>query len=133
MLFLQEVFMEAICMADFNLRRVAKLLLNEPAEMFVDGFHDGDGIWFFGEIKDIIRSISQERFGVPITNQMQVYLDSHPDDIAEGVHNISVYGLPCHLYNWQPQSSFRGLVILASDNEFKEIAKDRLKTFFQIL
>lgn len=131
--------MEAICKADFDLRLIASIvakresgrteILDEPAGLPVDGYHDGDGIWFFGEMTDVIRIISWERFGVAIGKQMHVYLDSHPDSIPDGVHDISVYGLLCRLYKWKSQTSYRGLVVLASDSEFQEIAIDCLKTF----
>jgi hypothetical protein len=61
------------------------------------GYHDIYGVWFFGQLKGIIRQIGTERFGVELGNMMHVYVDLEPMKIGTGIHDITVYDHPCRL------------------------------------
>jgi len=78
-------------------------------------YHDIYGVWFFGQLKGIIRQIGTERFGIELGNMMHVYVDAEPMKIATGIHDITVYDHPCRLYKWLAQGYHRGLVVLVDD------------------
>lgn len=122
--------MEAICKADFDKRVKAH---NDAANALKQaekegkstrgiivpeiGFHDIYGVWFFGQLKEIIRQIGIERFGVDLDNIMHVFVDIEPKKVSDGIVDITVYSHPCRLYKWMAQGYHRGLVVLAGDEE----------------
>ncbi len=109
--------MEAICKSDFDLLVAAK----ERAEKLKGskipkvGYHDCYGIWFLGEMVEIIRVVGLDKFEVNLEKTMHVFIDEDPQKITAGIHVIGVYGHECRLYKWQAQGYHRGLVVLASD------------------
>lgn len=113
--------MEAICKADYDKRVKAK----EAAEKEVKqkpsvtvppvGFHDSYGIWFSGNLCGVIHEIQLSKFGVDLEKWMHVFVDSAPGKIADGIHDITVYGRQCRLFKWMAQGYHRGLVVLADD------------------
>jgi len=117
--------MEAICKADYNQRvrinahaaREQMLRKGEEKKVTVPtvGFNDIYGVWFFGKLADCIRRTALERFGVTLETQMHVYVDSEPNTIGDGIHEVQVYGHYCKLYKWMAQGYHRGLVVLADD------------------
>ena len=120
--------MNAICKADYDKRTAAYddavKAINMAKEKRMPtggiilpevGYHDIYGLWFFGELKGIIRQIGTERFGVELGNKMHVYVDVEPVKIATGIHDITVYDHRCRLYKWLAQGYHRGLVVLVDD------------------
>lgn len=97
----------------------------EKQELIVPkvGFHDIYGAWFFGLLSDIIRQTARERFAIELHRMMHVFVDLEPKKIADGVHDISVYGHSCRLYKWMAQGYHRGLVVLADDDTGKAMAQ----------
>ena len=120
--------MEAICKPDFEIREKAhsdalkavedaqkKGLATNGIIVPEIGYHDIYGVWFFGRLKEIVRQIGSEKFGVELGKQMHVFTDVEPKKISDGIHDISIYGNPCQLYKWMAQGYHRGLVVLADD------------------
>lgn len=120
--------MEAICKADYDKRVKAYKVVAEALEKAKKerkpigdiilpeiGFHDIYGVWFFGILKEIIRKIGTEQFGVDLGKQMHVFVDVDPKKINDGIHDITVYGQQCRFYKWMAQGYHRGLVVLAND------------------
>ncbi|MFZ4856786.1 MAG: hypothetical protein ACOYL3_10355 [Desulfuromonadaceae bacterium] len=120
--------MEAICKADFDLRVKAYKIADEAMTQAKKekkstsgiivpeiGFHDIYGVWFFGRLKESIRRISLDQFGVKLDEQMHVFVDEEPKKIGNGIHDIKVYGNLCKLYKWIAQGYHRGLVVQADD------------------
>ena len=129
--------MEAICKADFDKRakahKVAEEALEQPKKdkkpiggMVVPeiGFHDIYGVWFLGRLKEIVRQIGTEQFGVDLGKMMHVYVDIEPKKIGNGVYDVTVYGHPCRLFKWMAQGYHRGLVVLADDEVGKRDAEE---------
>ncbi|GAM10477.1 hypothetical protein OR1_02766 [Geobacter sp. OR-1] len=81
------------------------------------GYEDCYGIWFHGRLIEVIRQIGIERFKVDLGKQMHVFIDREPKKIADGIHELTVYGHPCRLYKWMAQGFHRGLVVLQDDAE----------------
>jgi hypothetical protein len=121
--------MEAICKADFDIRVKAYKVAEEALEQVKKekkstsgiivpeiGFHDIYGVWFFGQLKEFIRKIGSERFGIDLGTMMHVFVDSEPKKICNGVQEVTVYGHQCSLYKWMAQGYNRGLVVLADDD-----------------
>lgn len=79
------------------------------------GFFDIYGVWFHGRLVEELQNISRERFSIPLGDQVHVYISVEPNKIADGIHDLTVYGLPCRLYKWMAQGYHRGLVVLADD------------------
>lgn len=79
------------------------------------GFYDIYGVWFHGRLVEELQGIGRDRFGTPIGDQVHVYVNIEPNMIADGIHDLTVYGLPCRLYKWMAQGYHRGLVVLADD------------------
>jgi len=120
--------MDAICKADFEKREKAH---NAAVKAVEDakkkglstngiiipeiGYHDIYGVWFFGNLKEIVRQIGTERFGVDLGKMMHVFTDVEPKKIDDGIHDITVYGNQCRLYKWMAQGYHRGLVVLVVD------------------
>jgi len=120
--------MDAICKADYDRRTAAYndvvKAINRAIEKRMPtsgivipevGYHDIYGVWFFGQLKGIIRQIGTERFGVELGEMMHVYVDVEPKKIAAGIHNITVYDHSCRLFKWMAQGYHRGLVVLVDD------------------
>lgn len=120
--------MEAICKVDFDKREKAHKEAEKALEQAKKegrptggivvpeiGFYDIYGVWFFGRLKENIRQVGMERFGVDLTKMMHVFTDVEPKKISDGIHDISVYGYECRLYKWMAQGYHRGLVALADD------------------
>lgn len=121
--------MEAICKTDFDRRvksyedayvALAKTKREKKATNGIIiipdvGYYDIYGVWFFGRLKEIIRQVGREKFGVDLGKQMHVFVDVEPKKISDGIHNITVYGHRCRLYKWTAQKYHRGLVVLADD------------------
>jgi hypothetical protein len=120
--------MEAVCKADFDKRtkthndaekalEQAKKEGKSTSGIAVPevGYHDIYGVWFFGNLKEIIQQIGNERFGVDLGKMMHAFTDVEPKKIGDGIHNITVYGYPCRLYKWMAQGYHRGLVVLVDD------------------
>ena len=120
--------MNAICKSDYDKRTAAcdeayrALNMAKRMNMPTNGiiipkteYHDIYGVWFFGELKGIIRQIGTERFGVELGNMMHAYVDVEPVKIGTGIHDITVYGHPCQLNKWLAQGYHRGLVVLVDD------------------
>lgn len=110
--------MEAICKADsrakaYDAAEIAALKCGD--ELPKVGFRGIYGVWFFGLLKEVIRTIGKERFGVDLGNMMHVYVDVEPKTISDGVHAITVYSHECRLYKWLAQGYHRGLVVLNDD------------------
>ncbi|MBT0664513.1 hypothetical protein KI809_09395 [Geobacter pelophilus] len=91
------------------------------------GFHDIYGVWFSGLFKEIIITIGKERFGIDLGNMMHVYVDV-AKTIADGVHDITVYGHECRLYKWLAQGYHRGLVVLKDDVRGNQAAEVYLES-----
>ena len=121
--------MEAICKPDFEKRVKA----NKAAEKAIEqakkegkptsgiiipdiAFHDIYGVWFFGQLKEIIRQIGKEQFGIDPGKMMHVFVDIDPDLINDGIHEIIVYDLQCRLFKWMAHGYNRGLVVLNDDD-----------------
>jgi len=79
------------------------------------GYFDIYGVWFFGKLKGIVRDIARTRFNFELQKMTHVYVDVEPKDLADGIHDITVYGHACRLYKWTAQGYHRGLVVLADD------------------
>jgi hypothetical protein len=90
--------MEAICKADFDKRVKAfneaeKLLEQAKKEgkptsgIIVPsiGYHDIYGVWFFGQLKEIIGQIGTDRFSVDLGKMMHVFTDVEPKNIGDGI------------------------------------------------
>lgn len=120
--------MEVICKADFDKRikaheNAVKALEHAKKEgkptsgiaVPEVGYHDIYGVWFFGQLKEIIGQIGTEQFGVDLGIMMHVFTDVEPKKIGDGLHDIAVYGYMCRLYKWTTQGYHRGLVVLADD------------------
>jgi hypothetical protein len=120
--------MEAICKADYEKRtkayETAMVALKQDekekkstSRIIVPevGFHDIYGVWFFGRLKEIIKRVGSERFGVELGKQMHVFVDVEPKKITDGIHEITVYRHTCRLYKWKAQGYHRGLVVLTDD------------------
>lgn len=121
--------MEAICKGDFDKRLKARCdaekkieetkkkgLTNSGFVVPEIGFHEIYGVWFFGRLKEIIRQVGSERFEIDLGGSMHVFVDADPKHVAEGIHNITVYGYQCRLYKWMAQGYHRGLVVLTDDD-----------------
>lgn len=107
--------MEAICRADFEIREKA---LKDSEKAIQDAkdagkltkgmvvpnnpYHDIYGVWFLGQLKEIIGQIGTERFGADLGKMMHVFTDVEPKKIGDGLHDIAVYGYPCRLYKYSP-------------------------------
>lgn len=128
--------MEAICKADFDAREAAQKAAEKALEEAkkagkpTDGiiiphntYHDIYGVWFFAELTNIIRQIATDRFGVALGKMMHVFIDVGPKKVADGVHDVNVYGYNCLLYKWMAQGYHRGLIVLADDKAGKAAAK----------
>lgn len=113
--------MEAICKADYDKRVKAKedsekeVKRNTSAKAPQIGFHDIYGVWFFGILCGVIREFRLSKFGVNQEKMMHVFVDTEPDKIPDGIHDISVYGHQCRFYKWKAQGYHRGLVVLVDD------------------
>ena len=120
--------MNAICKADYDKRTAAYVevvkALNRTMKNQMHtsgiiipevGYHDIYGVWFFGQLKGIIRQIGTERFGVELGNMMHAYVDAEPMKIGTGIYGITVYDHRCRLYKWLAQGYHRGLVVLVDD------------------
>ena len=97
--------MEAVCKADFDKRTKAHNDAEKALEQAKKegkstsgiavpevGYHDIYGVWFFGNLKEIIQQIGNERFGVDLGKMMHAFTDVEPKKIGDGIHNITVYG-----------------------------------------
>lgn len=128
--------MEAICKADFDARQLAQEVAEKAIEKLkkdgksTDGivvplntFYDIYGVWFFSELTNIIRQIATERFDVSLGRMMHVYIDMEPHKVADGIHQISVYGHDCLLYKWMAQGYHRGLIVQHNDKAGNMAAK----------
>lgn len=113
--------MDAICKADYDNRVKAKeaaekeVKQNPAVKVPQVGFHDIYGAWFYGKLCAVIHQIQLSRFGVDQEKWMHVFVDIEPGKIADGIHEISVYGRQCRLFKWAAQGYHRGLVVLADD------------------
>ena len=87
------------------------------------GYFDIYGVWFFGKLTEIVRKIARKRFKFELKKMMHVYVDVEPKDLADGIHNITVYDHACRLYKWTAQGYHRGLVVLADDDSGNAMAK----------
>ncbi|OGR29069.1 MAG: hypothetical protein A2091_01875 [Desulfuromonadales bacterium GWD2_61_12] len=105
-------------------KRGWKIKLNEHIEEEAKGgevsvpeidFYDIYEVWFHGRLVEELQFISRTRFGAPIGDQVHVYLSIEPKKIADGTHDLTVYGLACRLYKWTAQGYHRGVVVLAHD------------------
>lgn len=122
--------MDTISKADYD-SRINKIIeaLNKTGKSITDleppydGYFDIYGVWYFGLLKDVVRTIAKERFKVDLNNQMHVFIDSEPKKIADGIHDITAYGHSCRLYKWNAQGYHRGLVVLAEDTQGNADAK----------
>ena len=86
--------------------------------------HEYYGVWFFGQLEEIIRTVSREQFGIELSKQMHVFIDVDPKKkIEDGIHELSVYGRSCRLYKWMAQGCHRGLVVLAEDENANHAAE----------
>ena len=121
--------MEAICKPDFEKRVKAnkaavKAIENAKKEgkptsgiIIPDiAFHDIYGVWFFGQLKEIIQQIGKERFGIDLGKMMHVFVDVDTGLINDGIHEITVYDRQCLFYKWMAQGYNRGLVVLIDDD-----------------
>lgn len=122
--------MVAICKPDFD-RRVkankdaekalekAKQEKKSTKEIIVPaiGFHEVYGVWFFGQIKNVIMKIGVELFETNLDKTMHVFLDIEEKKLTDGVHDVMVYGNTCRLYKWVAQGYHRGLVVLDVDED----------------
>jgi len=128
--------MEAICKTDFERRVnayenvIAALVQAKKDKKATNGiiipdvgYHDIYGVWFYGRLMEIIRQVGREKFGVDLGKQMHVFVDTEPNKIKDGIHEIVVYGHPCRLYKWTAQKYHRGLVVLADDEEANRSAE----------
>lgn len=128
--------MEAICKVDFEKRvkaqKVAEKLLEaakktgKPTGEIVvphNTFHDFYGVWFFSQLTNIIRHVATEQFNVELGRMMHVYVDIEPEKVADGIHEIIVYGHECLLYKWMAQGYHRGLAVLVDDKSGNIAAK----------
>ena len=120
--------MEAICKADYD-RRVR---VREEAEQTFEqakkngkptdgivvprvGYFDCYGVWFSGQLIELVRQVGHRQFKTDLGEMMHVYVDADPKAITRGIHDITVYGHSCRLYKWLAQGYHRGLVVLADD------------------
>ena len=120
--------MDAICKADFDQREKA----HNAAVKAVEGakkkgqptngiivpeiaYHDIYGVWFFGNLKEIILQIGTELFGVDLGKMMHVFVGVEPKKIDDGVYDITVYSHQYKLYKWMAQGFHRGLMVLIDD------------------
>ncbi len=128
--------MDAICKADFDARETTRKVAEEALENAKkarkknDGiivphnpYHDIYGVWYFSELTNFIRQIATNRFGVSLGAMMHVYVDSEPEKVADGIHQISVYGHNCLLYKWMSHGYHRGLIVLEDDKAGNAAAK----------
>jgi hypothetical protein len=120
--------MEAICKADYDgrVRRreevEQKLELAKKSGKPTDGivvpmvgYFDCYGVWFSGQLIELVRQVGHRRFKTDLGEMMHVYVDTVPKVIACGIHEMNVYGHKCRLYKWLAQGYHRGLVVLADD------------------
>lgn len=129
--------MDAICKPDYDKRvkanleaEKAKKKASEAKSKEADkivipeiGYHDVYGVWFYGQLKEIILKVGAERFEANLDKTMHVFVDIEPKKISEGVHDILVYGHQCRLYKWMGQGYHRGLVVLADDESANKTAE----------
>lgn len=128
--------MEAICKVDFDKRekaqKTAEKLLEDakktgkPTDRIViphNTFYDIYGVWFFSQLTNIIRQVATEQFNVELGRMMHVYLDVEAEKVADGIHEIIVYGHQCLLYKWMAQGYHRGLIVLSDDEPGNIAAK----------
>jgi hypothetical protein len=128
--------MNAICKADFIKREKAHSEAEKAMEKAKKegkstsgiivpefGFHDIYGVWFFGKLKEIIKQVGTDQFGVDLSNQMHVFVDIEPKKISDGIHDVNVYGYKCRLYKWKAQGYHRGLIVLTDDETGKRDAR----------
>ena len=128
--------MEAICKADYDKRIKARWhaenLLEQakkngkPTEgitLPIVGFHDFYGVWFSGQLIEIVREVGRKMFKVDLEDSMHVYTDLEPKKVDDGIHEIMVHGHVCRLYKWTAQGYNRGLVVLANDMPGNERAE----------
>lgn len=120
--------MEAICKADYEMR----VRIHDEAMKAIEnarkngkstdgmtappiGFYDFYGVWFSGELIEIVRQVGRKRFKVDLGDTMHVFVDVKPETIADGIHDIRVYGHLCRLYKWKAHGYHRGLIVLEND------------------
>jgi len=87
------------------------------------GFNDAYGVWFFGQLTDIIKQIVKKRFQNERCDMMHVFIDVEPKKLPDGIHEIVVYGHSCRLYKWIAQGYHRGLVVMGDDDSGNEKAR----------
>jgi hypothetical protein len=87
------------------------------------GYYDIYGVWFFGQLKEIVREIAKNRFQMELNKMMHVFVDVEPKKLSDGIHDIRAYGHACRLYKWTAQGYHRGLVVLTDDETGNQMAR----------
>jgi hypothetical protein len=89
----------------------------EPEEKIPEvGYYDIYGVWFFGNITEVIQEIAKTKFDSDVGTMMHAFVDIKPDKITDGIHDVTVYGHRCRLYKWKAQEYHRGLIVLEEDS-----------------
>jgi hypothetical protein len=92
-------------------------------------WHDSYGIWFAGTLRTSVK----EKHGA----QSWVFLDTKPDKLEEGEHEVDVWGKQGLLVFWRSQGFPRGVIAFAVEivtiKTARQIAQTKPWSFEQIL